>query len=214
MAFDFPASPTNGQEYTSGGMTYVWSGYAWNAKNTLSALDYVKKAGDTMTGMLTLAALNPVGSNDATRKLYVDNEVANANANANMKVAKAGDTMSGSLTINSTTTPALAVNKPITIDFASALTNPRNGTAIANYGFSALGAVSLNGYVSETGPAWKYLGTGYMARMWLSGSTLVLDVSAASGNSNDNATAFAQAMTMAPTVTTFNTSVHSNNSFV
>ena len=31
MAFDFPASPTVGQAYTLGGVSYVWNGYAWMA---------------------------------------------------------------------------------------------------------------------------------------------------------------------------------------
>lgn len=31
MAFDFPASPTVGQIYTSGGMTYSWNGTVWMA---------------------------------------------------------------------------------------------------------------------------------------------------------------------------------------
>ena len=29
MAFDFPASPTTGQVYTSGGVSYAWNGAAW-----------------------------------------------------------------------------------------------------------------------------------------------------------------------------------------
>jgi len=29
MAMDFPASPTNGQVFTSGGIAYTWNGYAW-----------------------------------------------------------------------------------------------------------------------------------------------------------------------------------------
>jgi hypothetical protein len=34
MAFDFPASPTNGQEFTpSGGPTYVYNGQAWIVKS-------------------------------------------------------------------------------------------------------------------------------------------------------------------------------------
>lgn len=27
--FDFPASPTNGQQYVANGVTYTWNGYAW-----------------------------------------------------------------------------------------------------------------------------------------------------------------------------------------
>jgi hypothetical protein len=57
----------------------------------VTALGAVAKAGDTMTGHLTLP-VTPAAAN-AVRKDYVD--AADA-----LKVAKAGDTMSGSLTIN------------------------------------------------------------------------------------------------------------------
>lgn len=30
MAFNFPDSPTPGQRYTQGGVTYEWNGYAWD----------------------------------------------------------------------------------------------------------------------------------------------------------------------------------------
>src|SRR5262245_54572277 len=29
MAFDFPSSPSVGQEYSSGAAVYVWNGYGW-----------------------------------------------------------------------------------------------------------------------------------------------------------------------------------------
>lgn len=31
MAFDFPSSPNLGDQYTSGGVTYEWNGYAWDS---------------------------------------------------------------------------------------------------------------------------------------------------------------------------------------
>ena len=35
MAFDFPSSPTLGQEFTpASGATYVWNGYGWGPKLT------------------------------------------------------------------------------------------------------------------------------------------------------------------------------------
>jgi hypothetical protein len=33
-AIDFPNSPTTGQEFTSGGRTWIWDGTVWNAKET------------------------------------------------------------------------------------------------------------------------------------------------------------------------------------
>ena len=71
MAIDFPASPTVGQEYTSGGMTYVYNGTGWTIKGGsttalatnayVDAQDALKvaKAGDTMSGNLTLSKANP-----------------------------------------------------------------------------------------------------------------------------------------------------------
>jgi len=60
MSFDFPSSPTNGQSYTSGGKTFIFNGYAWDPQ---SSGNFVAKTGDTMTGELTVPALNlPDGS--------------------------------------------------------------------------------------------------------------------------------------------------------
>jgi len=59
MAFDFPTSPTNGQEYTSGSVTYVFNGTGWGVKPATVAGDYVLKTGDTMTGSLKVTALDP-----------------------------------------------------------------------------------------------------------------------------------------------------------
>ena len=35
MPIDFPNSPTNGQEFTSGGTTWVYDGTKWNVTQTL-----------------------------------------------------------------------------------------------------------------------------------------------------------------------------------
>lgn len=64
---------------------------------------YVKKAGDTMTGFLTLNG-NPTSNLHASTKQYVDTQV-------NTRVSKAGDTMTGTLNMG---------NNPITnIDWAN-----------------------------------------------------------------------------------------------
>jgi hypothetical protein len=70
MAIDFPASPTNGQTFTSGGMTYVYNGTGWTVKGG-TTLDWVLKAGDTMTGALVLPS-DPAAALQAATKQYVD----------------------------------------------------------------------------------------------------------------------------------------------
>jgi Chaperone of endosialidase len=58
MAIDFPASPTIGQTFTSGGMVYVFNGTGWTVKGG-TTLDWVLKAGDTMSGDLTISKTKP-----------------------------------------------------------------------------------------------------------------------------------------------------------
>ena len=60
LMFDFPTSPSNGQNYTSGGRTFVYNGYAWDLQGdsyTKSQADtkFVDIAGDTMTGTLSIS---------------------------------------------------------------------------------------------------------------------------------------------------------------
>jgi len=84
MAFDFPTSPANGAEYTSGGITYVFNGTGWTVKpsgggtapgpvdaytKAESDANFVNVPGDTMTGNLimgmpqpTLILSKPVGA--------------------------------------------------------------------------------------------------------------------------------------------------------
>ena len=73
MAFDFPSNPTLNQTYTDGVVSYKWNGYAWLTGSGGSATpgDYVLKAGDTMSGPLTLPG-DPTAPLHATPKQYVD----------------------------------------------------------------------------------------------------------------------------------------------
>jgi hypothetical protein len=71
MAIDFPASPTVGQEHTSGTVVYVWNGTGWTVKGGstsdlatkvyVDAQDALKvaKAGDTMSGDLLIDKSQP-----------------------------------------------------------------------------------------------------------------------------------------------------------
>jgi hypothetical protein len=52
--FDFPGAPVVGDKYTSGSASYTWDGISWNIETSPTAADYVLKAGDTMTGSLSI----------------------------------------------------------------------------------------------------------------------------------------------------------------
>lgn len=89
MAFDFPSSPTLGQNYLS----YIWNGYAWtigNVGGVPPAGDYVLKTGDVMSGPLTLNA-DPALPLVAATKQYVDrNALPAAGADGEALVSKTG----------------------------------------------------------------------------------------------------------------------------
>ena len=87
MAFDFPSSPTVGQEYTSGAITYVWNGYGWNVKLPQAFIE--APVNGKIYGRKDAVWAEVIS--DVT-KAYVDAEVAK-------RVLKAGDQMSGSLYI-------------------------------------------------------------------------------------------------------------------
>jgi len=79
-AFDFPASPTNGQTYSLNGVLFTYNGYGWKQQSASGPVDAayvdaadalrVLKAGDTMSGHLSLPTA-PAAAN-AVRKDYVD----------------------------------------------------------------------------------------------------------------------------------------------
>jgi hypothetical protein len=58
VALDFPNSPTVGQAFNSGGTIWTWDGVKWNGTAT-SPTVWVQKAGDTMTGDLTITKATP-----------------------------------------------------------------------------------------------------------------------------------------------------------
>lgn len=71
MGYNFPTAPAIDEEVTfADGKTYTFNGDMW--KSGGSAVNYVLKAGDTMTGALVLPA-DPVAPLEAVTKQYVDN---------------------------------------------------------------------------------------------------------------------------------------------
>jgi len=96
--FDFPSGPVPGQEYTLGGVSYVWNGYGWAVKveedtggEVLDAYNksesdarFVNVAGDTMTGTLQI-------TNGGALRVYVDaNHQFQAYSNAVLGAQQSG----------------------------------------------------------------------------------------------------------------------------
>lgn len=128
MAINFPATPTVGQLHPdpaqAGVPQYKWDGTAWLANTPPDALAYVRRAGDTMTGPLALAA-DPTVALQAAPKQYVDardarfdtrrNRVINGAMQLSQENGNANGTSSGyypadqwSLSINTSGTFAIA----------------------------------------------------------------------------------------------------------
>lgn len=97
-----PGTPEQGDLWydTNINQLMIWNGTAWESV----ADRYVLKAGDTMTGLLSLSA-DPTNPLHAATKQYVDNMDL-------LKVSKIGDTMTGDLTLpNDPTFPLHAATK-------------------------------------------------------------------------------------------------------
>ena len=70
MAVNFPQNPSEGDTFTSGNTTFVFSNGKWTSATSPNSL--VSKSGDTMTGLLTLSG-DPQTNLQAATKQYIDN---------------------------------------------------------------------------------------------------------------------------------------------
>jgi len=77
MPVSFPPSPTVGQTYTYGGVTWQWNGTAWVNANT--GVNFVPFSGGTMTGPLSLQGVTD-GSNAAAGQVGEYLSATNAGA--------------------------------------------------------------------------------------------------------------------------------------
>ena len=99
MALDFPSSPGVGQQFTSGGVTWIWDGTKWTAQGSGPGL-YLPLTGGTMTGDLILNRDAQVALGAATKE-QVDARGAGDNRliNGDMRIDQRGG---GSTGVNST----------------------------------------------------------------------------------------------------------------
>ena len=101
MAVDFPSSPTPGQAYTQGGVTWTWDGVKWVAQGTGTGI-YLPLAGGVMTGDITLkgdpsAPLHPVTKQmlDARALAMNDNRIINGDMRIDQRNGGASGTANG-----------------------------------------------------------------------------------------------------------------------
>ena len=81
MSLNFPASPSNGDQYTSAGIIYTWDGEKWVTGGFSPT--YVKTTGDTMTGKLaTPSTISSDSGTTAVTKDYVDGGDSPSSASA------------------------------------------------------------------------------------------------------------------------------------
>lgn len=106
----------------------------------------VARAGDTMTGYLTLNG-DPTQSLHATPKRYVDTQMAAAVASAGTRLLRAGDTMTGLLTLSGDPTAAYHA---VTKNYADYLYNALNSAKMGRSG-DTLNDVYNNGWFRSNG---------------------------------------------------------------
>ncbi|HEX6825737.1 MAG TPA: tail fiber domain-containing protein [Nitrospiraceae bacterium] len=216
MAFDFPSSPTNGQEYTSGSITFVWNGYGWTVKGSAAPADiYVLKTGDTMSGALEINSPSGLRVNSIDNAIVMANKTGSgynsmftgASAGKTRWVAALGD-YGGESSGNVGSNFALfayndagdtIINTPLRIyrsNFRShftgamgvgfdltTLTSIYSTPIVCEYSVYTKQHFAINCYV-DASPAWRTIAAGNSARMYLSASTLVLEVTDAAGTAN------------------------------
>jgi hypothetical protein len=141
MALDFPASPTNGQTFTSGGTTWTWDGTKWAVQGAAGL--YLPLSGGTINpGPLAIT-----GNETVTGTLTVGGAASVAGA------LTASGGIAGPLTVNGneTVTGTLGVTGALTASGGIAGPLTVNGNETITGTLSVTGAETVTGALTPTG---------------------------------------------------------------
>jgi len=170
MAFDFPASPTVGQQFTpAGGPVYIWNGYAWAVQSVAIS------AGGPPQGRLTLQSNTPVMTTTQAAKTaifytpYVGNQIPLYNGTSMVMTTFAELTVA---TTDTTKNPAaigaskvndwFIWNDSGTIRLGHGVDWASDTTRGAPAALTMINGILLNGFTITNGPAAQrgtYVGT-------------------------------------------------------
>lgn len=121
---DFPDAPAMNQEFTVGVTTYKWNGIGWAVKDT-TASTYVNVSGDTMTGDLTIAKVNPVFTlNKTAGANFIRGQTAGVNRwyiNPGNGTAEGGTNAGSDFSLTRFADDGAQIDNPLTILRSSAL---------------------------------------------------------------------------------------------
>lgn len=150
MAIDFPSSPTNGQTFTSGTVTYTWDGTVWTA--AAPPVDKIIEGNTSAEVIDTGSDGRFIVSTEGTERLRVDNT-------GRLTVTGTSVGTPVALTDGATITPdfSLANNWTLTIGGNRTLANPTNLAA----GQSGVIYITQDGTGSRTlayGTSWDFAG--------------------------------------------------------
>ena len=110
MAIDFPASPTNGQTFIVGGVTYTFDDTKWTAVAVAGAIDAITKGNSSAEVIDTGSDGRFVVTTEGTERARVDSSgrllVGTSSANANGGILQ----LSGGITFPATAVAATDVN--------------------------------------------------------------------------------------------------------
>jgi hypothetical protein len=153
MALDFPASPTNGQQFTSGGTTWTWDGTKWVVQGasglylplsggTINPGPLAITGNETVTGTMTIG-----GATSVAGALTASGGIAGP------LTVNGNETVTGTLGVTGALTASGGIAGPLTVNGAETVTGALTANSLSVTTTSThTGNATFGGTASFTGP--------------------------------------------------------------